>query len=105
MDNSDGLLAPGLFVRIKFPVGKAEPSLLIPEEAMASDQGRPFVFVVGKDGDKTIAEARNVETGPLVGQRRVIRAGLETGDQVIVTGLQRLRRKMEINPRLSSPES
>ena len=105
VDNSDGLLAPGLFVRIKFPVGKAEPSLLIPEEAMASDQGRPFVFVVGKDGDKTIAEARNVETGPLVGQRRVIRAGLETGDQVIVTGLQRLRRKMEINPRLSSPES
>ena len=78
---------------------------MIPEEAMASDQGRPFVFVVGKDGDKTIAEARNVETGPLVGQRRVIRAGLETGDQVIVTGLQRLRRKMEINPRLSSPES
>jgi multidrug efflux system membrane fusion protein len=105
VDNSDGLLAPGLFVRIKFPVGKAEPSLLIPEEAMASDQGRPFVFVVGKDGDKTIAEARNVETGPLVGQRRVIRAGLETGDQVIVTGLQRLRRKMEINPKLSSPES
>lgn len=105
VDNSDGLLAPGLFVRIKFPVGKAEPSLLIPEEAMASDQGRPFVFVVGKDGDKTIAEARNVETGPLVGQRRVIRAGLETGDQVIVTGLQRLRRNMEINPRLSSPES
>jgi|LakMenEpi03Aug12_release.lakeMendotaPanAssembly.Ray.scaffolds.fasta_scaffold140867_3 RND family efflux transporter MFP subunit len=105
VDNSDGLLAPGLFVRIKFPVGKAEPSLLIPEEAMASDQGRPFVFVVGKDGDKTIAEARNVETGPLVGQRRVIRAGLEAGDQVIVTGLQRLRRKMEINPRLSSPES
>lgn len=105
VDNSDGLLAPGLFVRIKFPVGKAEPSLLIPEEAMASDQGRPFVFVVGKDGDKTIAEARNVETGPLVGQRRVIRAGLEAGDQVIVTGLQRLRRNMEINPRLSSPES
>ncbi len=105
VDNSDGLLAPGLFVRIKFPVGKAEPSLLIPEEAMASDQGRPFVFVVGKDGDKTIAEARNVETGPLVGQRRVIRAGLEAGDQVIVTGLQRLRRNMEINPKLSSPES
>ena len=105
VDNSDGLLAPGLFVRIKFPVGKAEPSLLIPEEAMASDQGRPFVFVVGSDGDKTVAEARTVETGPLVGQRRVIRSGLEAGDRVIVTGLQRLRRKMEINPKPSQPES
>ncbi|MFO1001330.1 MAG: efflux RND transporter periplasmic adaptor subunit [Planctomycetaceae bacterium] len=97
--NTDGLLTPGLFVRLKFPIGKAEPALLIPEEAMASDQGRPFVYVVGKDGEKSIAEARSVELGPLVGQRRVIRTGLAMDDRVIVTGLQRLRRKMEINPK------
>ena len=90
------MLTPGLFVRLKFPIGKAEPGLLIPEEAMASDQGRPFVYVVGKDGDKSIAEARSVELGTLVGQRRVIRTGLTMSDQIIVTGLQRLRRKMEI---------
>ena len=66
---------------------------------MASDQGRPFVYVVGKDGEKSIAEARSVELGPLVGQRRVIRTGLAMDDRVIVTGLQRLRRKMEINPK------
>ena len=99
ISNTDGLLTPGLFVRLKFPIGKAEPGLLIPEEAMASDQGRPFVYVVGKDGEKSIAEARSVELGPLVGQRRVIRTGLTMSDQIIVTGLQRLRRKMEINPK------
>ena len=99
ISNTDGLLTPGLFVRLKFPIGKAEAALLIPEEAMASDQGRPFVYVVGKDGDKPIAEARSVELGPLVGQRRVIRTGVTMADQIIVTGLQRLRRKMEINPK------
>jgi len=99
ISNTDGLLTPGLFVRLKFPIGKAEPGLLIPEEAMASDQGRPFVYVVGKDGDKSIAEARSVELGPLVEQRRVIRTGVTMSDQIIVTGLQRLRRKMEINPK------
>jgi hypothetical protein len=34
-----------------------------------------------------------------VGQRRVIRTGVTMADQIIVTGLQRLRRKMEINPK------
>ena len=86
-------------MRLKFPIGKPESALLIPEEAMASDQGRPFVYVVGEDGAKSIAEARSVELGPLVGQRRVIRTGVTMADQIIVTGLQRLRRKMEINPK------
>ncbi len=99
VDNSNGLLAPGFFVRLKFPIGRAEPSLMIPEEAMASDQGRPFVYVVGQnDEGKTIAQARSVELGPLVESRRVIRTGLTAVDRVIVTGLQRLRRNMEINP-------
>lgn len=99
VENTIGLLSPGLFVRLKFPIGKPGPALLIPEEAMASDQGRPFVYVVAESEGKQIAEARNVELGPLVGSKRVIRAGLENSDKVIVTGLQRLRRKMEINPK------
>ncbi len=96
VDNADGLLSPGLFVRLKYPIGKSEQSLLIPEEAMASDQGRPFVFVVGGKEPKAIAEARSVELGPLLGGQRVIRSGIKEGDQVIVTGLQRLRPSMEI---------
>ena len=99
VDNSDGLLSPGLFVRLKYPIGKPEQSLLIPEEAMASDQGRPFVFVVGELDQKPIAVARTVEPGPLVGGKRVIRAGILPGDRVIVTGLQRLRRNAEIAPK------
>lgn len=95
---SEGWLTPGLFVRLKFPLGQPEESLLIPEEAMASDQGRPFVYVVRQEQDKCFAEAKSVEPGPLLGSRRVIRSGLLPADQVIVTGLQRLRQKTAINP-------
>ena len=96
VDNAAGLLSPGLFVRIKYPVGGPKSSLLIPEECLASDQGRPFVFVVaGNDGRQT-AEARYIEPGPLLGAMRVVRTGLNAEDQVIATGLQRLRRKAEI---------
>lgn len=103
VDNSDGLLSPGLFVRLRYPIGQPTQSLLIPEEAMASDQGRAMVFVVGVGvGEKAgqpIAEARNVEPGPLVGSHRVIRSGVHAEDQVIVTGLQRLRKNTLITPR------
>jgi RND family efflux transporter MFP subunit len=96
IENSDGLLSPGLFVRIRYPVGTARESLLIPEECLASDQGRPFVFVVQQQDGQDVAAARYIETGPLEGGMRVIRDGLTLQDQVIATGLQRLRRNAEI---------
>ncbi len=99
VDNSDGLLSPGLFVRLRYPIGQPAESLLIPEEAMASDQGRPFVYVVGEKDGIPIAEARNVEPGPLVGSKRVIRSGVNADDRVIVTGLQRLRKNTPITPK------
>jgi multidrug efflux system membrane fusion protein len=100
VSNQTGLLSPGMFVRLRYPIGKPAPALLIPEESLASDQGRPFVFLaVEKDG-RTVAEARYIEPGPLQGAMRVIRSGLELKDRVIVTGLQRLRRNAEIDAKL-----
>jgi multidrug efflux system membrane fusion protein len=97
VSNDTGLLSPGMFVRLRYPIGQPAPALLIPEESLASDQGRPFVFLaVPKDG-RTVAEARYIEPGPLQGAFRVVGSGLEPQDRVIVTGLQRLRRNAEID--------
>lgn len=96
VSNDTGLLSPGMFVRLRYPIGQPAPALLIPEESLASDQGRPFVFLaIEKDG-RTIAEARYIEPGPLQGALRVVRSGLQQQDRVIVTGLQRLRRNAEV---------
>ncbi|MFO0975330.1 MAG: efflux RND transporter periplasmic adaptor subunit [Planctomycetaceae bacterium] len=99
VDNSSGLLSPGLFVRVRYPIGKPAAALIVPEEALASDQGRPFVFVVEEKDGKQIAVAKYIEPGPLLGNRRVIRSGITAEDKVIVTGLQRLRRNAEIAPK------
>lgn len=105
VENTDGLLSPGMFVRLRYPIGTPAPALLIPEESLASDQGRPFVFVaIDKDG-RTTAEARYVEMGPQQGVMRVIRSGLEMGDRIITTGLQRLRRNAEVQAKLKEPPS
>lgn len=101
IDNPERLLSPGLFVRLRFPIGEPTPSLLVPEEALASDQGRRFVYVI--DAENKVA-ARPVEVGVLVDGRRAITRGLAASERVVVTGLQRLRKNMVVEPRPQTPE-
>ncbi|MFM8219742.1 MAG: efflux RND transporter periplasmic adaptor subunit, partial [Planctomycetaceae bacterium] len=98
------VLTPGLFVRLRVPIGEPQAVLLIPEEALASDQGERFVHVVTADNR---VEHRRVTVGWREGGRRVIRTGLTASDRVIVTNLQRLRAGDEVKvkpaPRGSDP--
>jgi membrane fusion protein, multidrug efflux system len=68
---------------------------------LASDQGRRFVYVI--DAENKVA-ARPVEVGVLVDGRRAITRGLAAGERVVVTGLQRLRKNMVVEPRPQTPE-
>ncbi|MFO0872053.1 MAG: efflux RND transporter periplasmic adaptor subunit [Pirellulales bacterium] len=102
IDNPDRLLSPGLFVRLRFPIGTPRPALLIPEEALGSDQGRRYVYVIG-EGEKVAS--RPVSVGILVDGLRVIESGLEPGERVVVTGLQRLKKNMPVEPRPYQPPS
>jgi RND family efflux transporter MFP subunit len=101
--NPDGVLVPGMFGRARLLGSGAYRAMLIPDEAIVTDQTRRFVYVIGRDGKAAI---RNVETGPLVVGLRVIRTGLTPGDLVVLDGLTRLQpgmavkqRQTEISPR------
>ena len=83
--NPDLFLTPGMFGNMRLADGGTTPALLIPDAAIRTDQARKIVLTVGKDG--TVA-AKPVETGPLVGDLRVIRSGLTRADQVVVQGVQ-----------------
>jgi RND family efflux transporter MFP subunit len=87
--NPKRILSPGMFARIRLPIGAPHRALLIPEEALGSDQGQRFVYVVDKNDE---VEYRRVETGSLHGRLRVIKSGLSEGDRVVVQGLQRIDR-------------
>jgi multidrug efflux system membrane fusion protein len=88
IENPSKLLSPGLFVRLRFPVGEPHRALLIPEEALVSDQGQRFVYVVGAD-NKTVY--RRVKIGMLVNGKRAIEDGVKPGERVVVHGLQRVK--------------
>jgi RND family efflux transporter MFP subunit len=87
-DNADDTLTPGLFVRVRLPLGPPSQGLLIAEKALSTDQGQKFVYVLR--GDNTV-EARRVKVGRLHDGLRVITDGLRADERVLVSGLQRVR--------------
>jgi RND family efflux transporter MFP subunit len=94
-DNEDRVLTPGLFVRVRLPIGNPTRSLLVSERAIGTDQGTKYVLVVN---DQNVVEFRPVKLGPLSDGQRVIREGVKAGERVITAGIQRARPGITVKP-------
>lgn len=97
--NPDRLLSPGLFVRIRLPMGDSHPALLVSEQALGRDQAQKFVYVVNSEEK---VEYRRVKVGRLYDGLREITEGLSSKDRVIVSGLQRVRPDQEVSATIKS---
>jgi RND family efflux transporter MFP subunit len=86
--NPDELITPGMFLRVRLPIGQPTPALLVAERAIGIDQARRYVAVVGPD-DRV--EYRTVTPGPIDGGLRVVAGGLAPEDRVVTDGLLRAR--------------
>jgi len=82
--NSDRLLTPGEFARVRLVVGAPVQALLVPDAAVLPDQTQHLVMTVG--ADNTVVP-KLVEIGDLQGDLRVIRSGLAPNDRVIIDGI------------------
>jgi multidrug efflux system membrane fusion protein len=90
------LLSPGMFVRIRLPIGKPYPALLVIDRAVGSDQGLKYVYVL--DAHNKVQQ-RPVTTGALQADGlRVITKGLKKDDLVVVGGLPQIRPRLEVRP-------
>jgi RND family efflux transporter MFP subunit len=87
-DNPTGFLAPGMFVRIRVPIGQAHPAILATERAIGSDQGQKFLYVLTLKNEVVY---REVQIGAFENGLRVIESGLAAGERFIVNGLQRVK--------------
>ena len=99
-DNPEGILKSGLFVRIRLPIGKPYQTLVLAAEALQSDQGRPYVYIVN---DKNEVEYRGVAVGQELHGLRVIKKGLAEGERVIVSGMQRVRPGAQVEAKMQPP--
>jgi multidrug efflux system membrane fusion protein len=89
------LLSPGMFVRIRLPIGNPHPALLVIDRAIASDQGLKYVYVLDAENK---AQYRRITTGPLQDDGLRVVLGLHADDRVVIGGLQQVRPGMPIRP-------
>ena len=90
--NSDLVLVPGMFARIRIPGSAAYEAVLIPDSAIGTDQSSQYVYVV-VDG---VIERRDVTLGPIVDGLRVVRDGLSGGEALVIEGLLQARPEMAV---------
>ncbi len=93
--NPDGVLTPGLFGRIQLRGEGPYEALVVPDQAIATDQAQRIVYVVGADN---VAVPRPVTLGRTLGALRVIRRGLAATDRVVINGIQRVRPGLPVAP-------
>jgi RND family efflux transporter MFP subunit len=99
--NQDGLILPGIYVRLRVPLAERR-ALLVPQQAVGYDQQGPFVLVVNA---QNTAERRSVRVGFLVDHLRVIEEGLTPKDWVVVVGTQKAFPGRRVTPERQAPPS
>lgn len=87
LDNADGRFAPGMFARVQLLGSGVEQAVLVDDKAVLTDQDRKYVYVLDDEGR---AQRRDVRLGRMAEGLRLVTAGLEAGDLVVVRGAQRI---------------
>ena len=94
--NPDGALLPGMFAKARVVSGVVSNGILVPQAAVTRDpQGNATVMIVAP-GDK--AEVRQITVAQTVGDQWLVTGGLQSGDRVIVEGLQKVRPDAPVKP-------
>jgi RND family efflux transporter MFP subunit len=97
IDNADKRLIPGLFTRLRIPLGPPAPALVLPETAFGIDQVGSYVMAVDKDD---VVSLRRVTTGPARDGLRVVTSGVAPEDRIVIEGIQNAApgRKVAVRP-------
>ena len=94
--NPDGLLLPGMYVRVAVEQAREQGALLVPRQAIRRDaSGAASVFVVDEAGT---AQPRKVTPGRSIGNTTTIERGLSGGEMVIVDGFQKIGPGAPVGP-------
>jgi RND family efflux transporter MFP subunit len=98
LPNPRHFLTPGMFGRARLLGSGTYKALLVPDEAIVTDQTRRLIYVVNRENK---VASRLVEVGTMVEGLRIVRAGLAPTDIVILDGLGRLRPGTAVTPQRS----
>ncbi len=86
---------PGMYARVRVPLGSPRRALLVPERSLGTDQGRKFLYVVDRRGK---AVYRPVTAGPAHKGMRVVEEGLREGERFVASDTTRITPGMTVTP-------
>jgi RND family efflux transporter MFP subunit len=95
LTNNDRALFPGLFARVRIPLGDAQPMLIVPNRALSNDQEGDYVLVVEAND---VVVRRTVVKGPQTKNGCAISSGLTATDRVVVLGLMKAKPGAKVTP-------
>jgi RND family efflux transporter MFP subunit len=101
-ENKDKSLLPGLFARVRGPIGHQDKALLTRSDAIGTNQEGSYVLVVGADN---VVQRKIVKTGQKQGQLVIIESGLDPGDWVVIEGIQQAFPGAKVEPQRSELKS
>jgi RND family efflux transporter MFP subunit len=93
--NSDLLLTPGGFARVRLSLSTATPALLVPDSSVLADQSDHFVPVVGPDN---VVVTKKVQVGGLRGGLRIVLSGLAPTDRVVIDSIPLVAPGLKVSP-------
>ncbi len=96
-DNADGRLMPGQFAKVRMGQANERQELLVDEKAVGTDQNKKFVMVVNP---QNIVEYREITLGARADGLRIVTAGLQADEKIVVNGLQRVRPGSLVAPQM-----
>lgn len=88
LPNPDRLLLPGMFVNLQLTAAVIDNAAVLPQAAVARDAGGAYALAVDPDG-KVVQ--RRLQTHGMTDTGWIVTGDLETGDRVIVEGLQKVQ--------------
>jgi membrane fusion protein (multidrug efflux system) len=86
--NPDGVLLPGMYVRVRLEQAQANAVIALPQQAVMRSGTGDSVMVVGADGK---VAPRPIKVGAAQNGQWIVLEGLKAGEQVMVDGFQKLR--------------
>ncbi|ACB35968.1 efflux transporter, RND family, MFP subunit [Leptothrix cholodnii SP-6] len=95
LPNPQGLLLPGLYVKVRLEQAQADHGMVLPQQAVTRGVAGDTVLVVGADHS---VSQRTVKIGSALGNQWVVLDGLKPGEQVVVDGFQKIRPKTPVTP-------
>jgi RND family efflux transporter MFP subunit len=95
LENKEGALMPGLFVRVRIGLRKQQDAILVDDRAIGNDQRGPYVLVVGADNK---VEQKPIKISQLSSGLRIVESGLGAEDWVVVGGIARAVPGATVNP-------